>query len=260
MPPPISSLTAPERPPLTPQAEDYLKALYHLGQSGTVNTQHLADERGVSAASTTAMLRKLSEQGLVDHIPYRGAALTPLGEKLALEVLRHHRLLELFLTRTLGYSWDEVHAEADRLEHVISEQMEARIAQLLGDPNYDPHGHPIPRLDGTMPEVGGRPLTEFTPDSRVVLCRVQGENTEFLRYLTAQGLAPGSDLHLTGIDPLGGTLSLSVGGQTRVLGLETARRLWAESAPTDQQAAEPSSRDTVAARRSIKIKDEPRDR
>lgn len=232
------STTSPERPALTAQAEDYLKALYHLGQSGTVNTQHLADERGVSAASTTAMLRKLSEQGLVDHTPYRGAALTPTGEKLALEILRHHRLLELFLTRMLGYSWDEVHAEADRLEHVISEQFEARIAQALGEPNYDPHGHPIPRLDGTVPEVSGRPLTEFTPGSRVVLRWVQGENTEFLRYLTVQGLAPGSDLHLSQIDALGGTLSLSVGEHTRVLGLETARRLWVEAVSEDQQAAE----------------------
>ena len=220
-----------ERAALSAQAEDYLKALYHLGQLGTVNTQSLADERGVSAASTTAMLRKLSEQGLVDHKPYQGAVLTERGEKLALEVLRHHRLLELFLTRVLGYGWDEVHAEADKLEHVISEQLEARIAQALGDPHYDPHGHPIPRLDGSVPEVVGRPLPEHAPGSRLVLRWVQGENTEFLRYLTAQGLEPSGQLQLDALDPLGGTLSLTVGGERRVLGLETARRLWVEVVP-----------------------------
>ena len=232
-PSPLSDRPPPHRTPLSPQAEDYLKALYHLGQFGSVNTQSLADERGVSAASTTAMLRKLAEQGLVNHTPYQGATLTERGEKLALEMLRHHRLLELFLSRVLGYGWDEVHAEADRLEHVISEQLEARIAQALGDPHYDPHGHPIPRLDGSLPEAIGRPLPEFAPGSRVMLRWVQGENTEFLRYLTAQGLEPGRELLLGQIDTLGGTLSLGVNEQTRVLGLETARRLWVEDISPD---------------------------
>ena len=215
-----------DRTPLSPQAEDYLKALYSLGQTGTVGTQNLADTLNVSPASVSGMLRKLSEQGLVDHRPYLGAALTARGEKVALEVLRHHRLLELYLTQALGYGWDEVHAEADKLEHVISEALEARISRALGDPRYDPHGHPIPRPDGSLPELGGERLPDCPPGAALTLLRVQGEDAEFLRYLSGQGLEPGATLAIVGMDVHGGTLTLEVGGATRVLGLEAARRLW----------------------------------
>ncbi len=215
-----------DRALLSAQAEDYLKALYSLGQPGPVSTQSLADTLKVSPASVSGMLRKLAEQGLVNHKPYLGAALTERGEKVALEVLRHHRLLELYLTRALGYGWDEVHAEADKLEHVISEALEARIARALGDPHYDPHGHPIPRPDGSLPELGGVQLPDSAPNRALTLLRVQGEDADFLRYLTEQGLQPGATLQVVDIDTHGGTLTLKVGDATRVLGVEAARRLW----------------------------------
>src|SRR5215212_7993970 len=146
----------------SPAIEDYLKATYLLHQEHSkVTTSLLAEHLGFAAPSVTGMLQKLAKLNLVLYTPYQGVALTDIGERMALEVLRHHRLLELFLVEALGYSWEEVHAEADILEHVISEQFEARIAAHLGHPTVDPHGDPIPLLDGTLPEYPCYPLTNL---------------------------------------------------------------------------------------------------
>lgn len=211
---------------LTSQAEDYLKTIYKLSKGGKVTTQSLADALGVTPASVSGMLRKLSEMSLIEHTPYYGALLTDSGAKVALEILRHHRLLELYLTQALGFSWDEVHDEADRLEHVISEAFEARISALLGDPHFDPHGHPIPRLDGSMPEHHADLLTEAETGETITVSRVHDGDPEFLRYLAELGLIPGAQLRLLKKDPLGGTLSIELGPQVHVLSLGVAQKVW----------------------------------
>jgi DtxR family Mn-dependent transcriptional regulator len=213
---------------ITPQAEDYLKTIYALSHGGKVTTQGLADELAIAPASVTGMLKRLAELHLITYVPYHGAKLTETGEKVALEVVRHHRLLELYLTRALGYTWDEVHDEADRLEHVISETFEARMAAVLGDPSYDPHGQPIPRLDGTVPDAGGQPLSHCAPGSEVRVLRVGDEDGVFLRYLTGVGLEPGARAVVSALDVLGGTVTLLVRGESRVLGLNAAERLWVQ--------------------------------
>lgn len=211
---------------LTSQAEDYLKTIYQLARGGKVTTQSLADALGVTPASVSGMLRKLSDLSLVEHTPYYGAILTENGQKVALEILRHHRLLELYLTQALGFSWDEVHEEADRLEHVISEAFEAKISALLGDPHFDPHGHPIPRLDGTMPDHHVESLTDALVDEQVTISRVHDGDPEFLRYLSELGLIPGVELLVLKKDSLGGTLSIQVSGHQHVLSLGVAQKIW----------------------------------
>ncbi|GGJ58814.1 metal-dependent transcriptional regulator [Deinococcus roseus] len=211
---------------LTSQAEDYLKTIYQLARGGKVTTQSLADALGVTPASVSGMLRKLADLSLVEHTPYYGALLTENGQKVALEILRHHRLLELYLTQALGFSWDEVHEEADRLEHVISEAFEARISALLGDPHFDPHGHPIPRLDGSMPEHAADVLTEALVEEQVTISRVHDGDPEFLRYLSELGLIPGVVLKVLKKDPHGGTLSIQVEEQAHVLSLTAAQKIW----------------------------------
>jgi len=217
----------PIRTPLSHQAEDYLKAIYLLGLEGKATTQALSEALEVTPASVSGMLKKLAEAGLVSHKPYFGAVLTPAGERVALEIVRHHRLLELYLTESLGYTWDEVHAEADRLEHVISEDFEARISSLLGDPHYDPHGHPIPRLDGSLPDSEGLALSSYRAGTQVCVVRVTDQDSAFLRYLAEIGLKPGARVRVLRVEPMGGTLELAVGEEKRTLSLEAAGRIWA---------------------------------
>lgn len=209
---------------LSHAAEDYLKQLYRLGQGGTVGTQALADALNVTPASTTGMLRKLTDLGLVEHAAYRGARLTPAGEKVALEVVRHHRLLELYLHRALGYPLDEVHDEAERLEHVISEAFEARIAAWLGDPNFDPHGDPIPGLNGELPVQGERRLASLGRGEQAQVTRVP-EDPAVLRGLMEAGLTPGVEVKVLTHDPALGTLTLEVGGVPLTLALLVAERV-----------------------------------
>ena len=149
--------------PLSSAVEDYLKAIFELGEA---KTQALADALEVSPASVTGMLKKLSALGLIEYERYRGVTLTPAGRKIALETLRHHRLIETYLAEALGYPWHEVHDEAERLEHHISEDFEDRIAEVLGNPTHDPHGDPIPGRDGSLPQSLGRPLTELEVGQR----------------------------------------------------------------------------------------------
>lgn len=210
---------------LTPSAEDYLKHLYVLGRAGKVSTQALADALEVAPASVTGMLRKLTEQGLVSHAPYQGAQLTAEGEQVALEVLRHHRLLELFLHRALGVPLDEVHEEAERLEHALSEKLEARIAAWLGDPTHDPHGDPIPALDGSVPHRPERRLTQLAPGDTATVARVPDGDAGQLRALMAADLTPGSALRVLSVDTALGTLTLQIGGHPLTLSLTVAAQV-----------------------------------
>lgn len=210
---------------LSPSAEDYLKHLYLLGQAGKVSTQALADALDVAPASVTGMLRKLTEQGLVSHAPYQGARLTAEGERVALEVLRHHRLIELFLHRALGVPLDEVHAEAEALEHALSERLEARIAAWLGDPTHDPHGDPIPSVCGTVPVRPERRLSQLAVGDGAVVARVPDADAEQLRALVTAGLTPGAAVEVRSVDAALGTLTVGLGSGRLTLGLGVAAQV-----------------------------------
>src|SRR5207237_6570920 len=172
--------------------QDYLKALYHLeGDRRPVPTSELAQRLRISAASVSEMVGRLSDQGVASHDRYRGQQLTDQGRALALELVRHHRLLEMFLVRVLGYSLDEVHEEAERLEHVISERMEERIFELLGRPELDPHGHAIPSREGDVRDVTVRPLSECAVGDRVIVREVSDDDSDRLREIQRRGLMPG---------------------------------------------------------------------
>lgn len=178
----------------SPVQEDYLKALHRLSgddETAPVLNADLADELGVSPGSVSEMLGKLATLKLVVHLPYRGARLTPAGSKIAIEMIRHHRLIETYLVTALGYGWDEVHEEADRLEHSISELLEERIWQALGEPAFDPHGDPIPTPDFVVAQISTFPLTEASAGREVRIARVSDRDPDKLRELRRLGLIPG---------------------------------------------------------------------
>jgi DtxR family transcriptional regulator, Mn-dependent transcriptional regulator len=217
-----------ERPGDTSEAiEDYAKAIYALSlrSSGPVQNGELAARLGVTPATATAMLKRLDGLGLVRHRPYRGVTLTAAGEKVALEVIRHHRLLESYLADALGMPWDRVHEEAEVLEHYISEELEGLIAAKLGEPSYDPHGDPIPGPDLAAPGEEGRPLAELGPGEVGVFTRVSDRDPSMLRYLAERGITPGVSLRVTGRQPFGGPLFVEVGGAEHPLGGELVRRM-----------------------------------
>jgi DtxR family transcriptional regulator, Mn-dependent transcriptional regulator len=206
---------------VTPAVEDYLKAVYQCRAeepNAPVTVQRLAERLAVSGPSVTNMAKRLAELGLVRHEPYRGVELTPAGERIALEVMRHHRLLERYLVEALGFSWDEVHEEADRLEHHISEAMEARLAAVLGNPTVDPHGDPIPGVDGSIPHVPEGRLLDLPPGGQAVVCRVADQDPERLRYLDRLGIRPGATVLLLEALPFDGPLRIRIGGDEQVLG------------------------------------------
>jgi DtxR family Mn-dependent transcriptional regulator len=200
--------------------EDYAKAIYALqGRGGgAVSTNALADRLGVTAGSASGMMRKLDEQGLVTHVPYRGVRLTARGTRLALEVLRHHRLLELYLAESLGVPWDRVHDEAEVLEHVLSEDLEKLIAAKLGNPTHDPHGDPIPSADLVLREEATESLAALEPGATGTFVRVSDSDPEMLRYLAQRGIAPGDALRVEEKQPFGGPLFVSFGSDVHVLG------------------------------------------
>jgi DtxR family Mn-dependent transcriptional regulator len=185
---------------------------------------------GVTPASVTGMLKRLAanEPPLLDYRKHRGVELTYAGEQVALEIIRHHRLLELFLHETLGYSWDEVHEEADRLEHVISEDFEERIAEALGNPQHDPHGDPIPSRDLLLPPETAVPLARLRPGQRAVVQRVGNEDAELLRYLQSIGLVPRAALSVLEYSSFDNNLGIRVGDQTVVLGTKVTRQVFVE--------------------------------
>jgi DtxR family transcriptional regulator, Mn-dependent transcriptional regulator len=213
--------------PNTEAVEDYAKALHALAKrsDGPVSTSALAERLGVSPGSVTAMLKRMQDMGLVDHEPYRGALLTAEGERVALEVIRHHRLLESYLTDVLGMPWDRVHDEAEVLEHYISEELEERIAEALGDPSRDPHGDPIPDRELEVETEQGVPLVELAPGGRGTLARVSDSDPEMLRFLAERGIRPGSAVVVSEREPFGGSVSIEVDGEAHAIGAELARRM-----------------------------------
>ena len=220
-------MTNPHRAHLSEAQEDYLKQVLLLSEGGPVTTQALAGRMGVRPASVTGMLKKLASLGLVDYAPYRGVTLTEAGRAVALEVLRHHRLIETYLAEALGYDWDEVHAEAERLEHHISEAFEARIAEWLGHPERDPHGDPIPAPDLALPESRGRALSDCPP-GRYRLLRVRAQDQDTLALLARLGLVPGVAFALVERAPAGARVQAGEGRY--LLPLELARSLEVEPA------------------------------
>jgi DtxR family Mn-dependent transcriptional regulator len=193
-----------------------------------VPTRELAQRLGISSPSVSEMVTRLTAQGLVEHDRYRGQQLTREGRKVALELVRHHRLLEMFLVQVLGYSWDEVHEEAERLEHVISERMEQRIFELLGRPELDPHGHAIPTLAGKVRPVSDRPLSETHAGERVIVQGVSDDDPQRLRELKRRGLLPGTHVEVVAESAYEGPIEVRIKGRRVSVPLGLARALFVE--------------------------------
>ncbi|HUF37337.1 MAG TPA: metal-dependent transcriptional regulator [Anaerolineales bacterium] len=224
------------RATLTHAIEDYLKTIYKIQSAHErASTNALAEALEITPASVTGMIQKLAATTppLVVYEKHRGVRLTAEGEEIALEIVRHHRLLELFLHQILGYSWDKVHAEADRLEHVISEEFEAKIAEVLGDPSHDPHGDPIPQLDLSLPPASRKPLNELRPGQRAAIQRVHSADPEFLCHLEALGLMPNIELVVLDHSPFDGVLTVRIGEneQGQVLGPRITEQIFVDIVP-----------------------------
>jgi len=219
------------RSAFTRSQEDYLKALYLLGGADRpVPTRELAQRLGISSPSVSEMVTRLSVQGMVEHDRYRGQQLTREGRKVALELVRHHRLLEVFLVEVLGYAWDEVHDEAERLEHVISERMEQRIFELLGRPELDPHGHAIPTRGGRMRAVSHRSLSESKVGERLVVQGVSDDDPLKLRELQRRGLVPGTSMTVVGASEFEGPVEVRIKGRRESVPLGLARAVFVAEA------------------------------
>jgi DtxR family transcriptional regulator, Mn-dependent transcriptional regulator len=206
-------------------AQDYLKAIWKLQRSDEMSTTALADALGVSPASATAMLKKLATLGLVVHERYHGATLTPAGERMALEVVRHHRLLELYLMEALGLSWDQVHDEAERLEHHLSDELETRIDRALGFPTRDPHGDPIPSPDLLLQSDEMVCLSDLEAGSMTVVRRVPDGDPELLRYLATLGLVPAEEVTILEQAPFDGPVTVEVRGARHAIGRSLAAQI-----------------------------------
>jgi DtxR family Mn-dependent transcriptional regulator len=209
--------------------QDYVKQIYLLQtRSGKATTNELADRMAVSPAAATAMVKKLAELGLVEHRRYHGAMLTEAGERVAVEVVRHHRLLELYLTQALGLPWDSVHIEAERLEHVLSEELEAALDRALGFPDTDPHGDPIPGPDLTLPADTHQSLVDLEPWQAATVRRVPDGDPALLRYLASLGLVPAAQVRMVEKAPFAGPVTLEVEGINRSLGVAVAEMIRVE--------------------------------
>jgi DtxR family Mn-dependent transcriptional regulator len=216
--------------------EDYAKAIYSLeARAGdAVSTNALAERLGVTAASASGMVKRLGELGLVEHRPYRGVSLTEAGRRVALEVMRHHRLLELYLVQSLGVPWDRVHAEAEVLEHVLSEELEELIAAKLGDPTHDPHGDPIPTRDLILEERPTESLQSLCGGDCGVFTRISDSDPDMLRFLADRGIAPGDPFEVVDKQPFDGPLFVRFGDDVHVLGGALARAMRVEL-PTGEE-------------------------
>ena len=214
----------------SPAVEDYAKAIYQLGErcGGAVSTNALAERLDVTPASASGMVRKLDELGLVAHVPYKGVRLTDAGARLALEILRHHRLLELYLAEALGVPWDRVHDEAEVLEHVLSEDLEALIADKLGHPTRDPHGDPIPSADLVIEEEPTESLAAMKLGGSGILVRISDADPDMLRYLANRGIGPGDAFAVVDKQPFDGPLFVRFGESVHVLGGVLARAMRVE--------------------------------
>ncbi len=211
--------------PLTRSAEDYLKAIHALSGAGPATTSQIALQLDLAPASVSGMIRRLSDQGLLDHEPYRGVVLTEAGRRVALRMIRRHRLIEAYLVGFLGYRWDNVHAEAERLEHAVSDALVERMAAALGHPAVDPHGDPIPGPDGLLEEPDYIPAPDLEVGATAEVRRVDTSDASRLRYLAESGLVPGTTVVLVDRQPFGGPVTLRAGGRDRVLGRELATML-----------------------------------
>jgi DtxR family transcriptional regulator, Mn-dependent transcriptional regulator len=234
--------------PETTAVQDYLKTIYLVAAAGDeVTTSAIAERLGVSAPSVTAMVKKLAERKLVRYTPYREIRLTPSGEALAVEVVRHHRLLEAYLHDVLGLSWDEVHEEAEVLEHALSERLEDRIAEALGHPTHDPHGDPIPPKNGEHTEVRFDALDAAPPGNRMRVERVSDRDPEALRYLARLGIRPRAELTVTERAPFDGPIWVEVGGVRHALGRALAGIVFVS--PVAERSTRPT---TSSSKRSTK--------
>jgi DtxR family Mn-dependent transcriptional regulator len=225
-------VSAAPTPALSAPVEDYLKAIYDLERVGSpASTNDIADRLAISPASVSGMMRRLAEQRLITHEPYRGVRLTGAGRKAALRTLRRHRILECYLIEVLGYEWDGVHDEAERLEHAASDELIERMAARLGNPTQDPHGAPIPTRDGRVEEAHLRTLAGVEVGERVRVRRVQDEDAERLRYLAELGIRPGALVRILDRAPYDGPITLWVGesaGTTRAIGVGLAAEVYVE--------------------------------
>jgi DtxR family transcriptional regulator, Mn-dependent transcriptional regulator len=216
---------------VTTSIQDYLKHIYDLSKNGTpASTTDLAKRLDIKPASVTGMVQKLAsaKPALVEYHKHQGVTLTTAGKKNALEVIRHHRLLETWLVKTLGYSWDEVHDEACRLEHAISEDFERRIAVALGNPTRDPHGDIIPTENLTMPTDKSQPLSALRPTQHGTIVRVNGEDPAFLRHLVGLGLVPGAQIEVTDHSQFDHNITIKIGSKSNVLGLPITGNIYVE--------------------------------
>jgi DtxR family Mn-dependent transcriptional regulator len=211
----------------SPSIEDYLKAVYKLEEQegAPVSTGAVADAMDVSGASASNMIKRLDDLGFLTYEAYEGATLTDPGRTVALEVIRHHRLLELYLKEVMGFSWDEIHEEAEILEHHISERFEDRIEEMLGHPERDPHGHPIPARDGTVDELPTRSLADLTTGNRAHIDHIADESGELLDLLEQRGLLPGASVEVLDTRPLDGLLVVAVDETEQLIGTPVARKV-----------------------------------
>ena len=211
---------------LTRSVEDYLKAIYQLSPEGRpASTSEIANLLSLSPPSVTGMVKRLSEHGLLEHVPYRGVLLTDEGRRAAIRMVRRHRLIEAYLVEFLGYSWDTVHEEAERLAHAVSDTMIERMATALGDPTVDPHGDPIPRADGSIEEITGTPLSEVPVGETVEIHRVHASQPERLRYIASLGLRPGVQVRVVDRQPVDDLVTIQVGNDRQVIGRELGHAL-----------------------------------
>jgi DtxR family Mn-dependent transcriptional regulator len=216
----------PVHEPLTRSVEDYLKAIYRLSSGGhPASTSQIAQRLELSPPSVSGMIRRLSDQGLLEHVPYKGVELTIEGRRIALRMLRRHRLIEAYLVAFLDYAWDTVHDEAERLEHAVSDVLVERMAHALGHPRVDPHGDPIPGADGSIPEFIHVPLTDIAVGETVTVCRADTTDPGRLRYIAEAHLMPGTRVSVLDRQPFHGPIALEVGGIERMIGHEIAALL-----------------------------------
>lgn len=218
---------------LTRSVEDYLKAVYRLTEGGqAATTTALAEELMVAAPSVSGMIKRLAEQGLLEHVPYRGVTLTRTGRRAALRVVRRHRLIEAYLVQFLRYTWDTVHEEAERLEHAVSDDLVERLAESLGHPRFDPHGDPIPTAGGAIEVRKTIPLADVDVGEPVTIVRVDTEDGERLRWFAGNGLVPGTVVTVVEQQPFGGPLTVARGRARQVVGRELAQQLLCVPGPT----------------------------
>jgi len=214
------------RQSITRSVEDYLKAILLLEAKGQpASTSDIAEQLTLSAPSVSGMIKRLSDQDLIQHAPYKGVVLTSSGRRVALQMLRRHRIIEAYLVGFLGYSWDTVHDEAERLEHAVSEVLIERMATALGNPRFDPHGDPIPDQNGAMDELVYTSLAEIPTGETAEIRRVVTSQAERLRYLEHSGLTPGTRVTVTEHQPFRGPITVSTDGQEKIIGHELAEQL-----------------------------------